>query len=742
MGKNKIQTKGVGKVKGHGGKPKQKRDTDAEKVKKYIKEKAREEQRPRRVDRRDPRDERTTKTMSSDSALALSNESIVIEARALQDVYQGIAIGILSYALQKSFQSFSSQPSAPYHAFCYLVESLSAAASNGTPLLTQTPHAVNLIMESLKPKNVPSTSGRITYRYDVNTNFQVPNWFLQMTSGGSWAIGDPTSTYVNGLWPSMQAPSSFNSQNGSQALSALYQFCAKTRNTKMIEMVQSGSRNKMSTDASAFAVSAGDPGTGYANFGAPRSLVTLEVPVTSPLFGNINSPSLALSLPLNRAAQFARAHGGDCVSLGGMLIGLLEEDQISFKKPPIYKALDAEEFYDQLALIVQAMVQEAFGDLQINQQFQGSSPIDPSSYCCPLTFQEFKLLIRNVLMTAVSNTQFFAQGLVFQPQSISQGTFQTYKVACGTIGQAAVAMPKLPVAFIEEINCNTYRCNMGGKGGRSNPDFTIPVLGEYIGTGLRGEDYIATVNVNDQLITKSVFASPPVTVRGKESVSAETTISMVDGSAGGGFVYINDTQGLNRLAELWNAWYSKLSTFVDTSDVYIPDGGVSVLNQSIMTNHYAIGNPQEKRAKDPRFKLVEIDNGYAIRKVAGLTSQVRLDATVQQFTSTWIKPSNYLNDVGATPGTSSGFQKMATVYREPHQIGMTAGGFVDLTLATQHVNFARIVTHARNGVDSGMTNFVKEMRAKGHGGILSTLASQFIPPLAAAAAGAIQAIPY
>lgn len=734
MGKGKAEQKRPGK------KQEQKKPNKRPQARRPL-PKPRKERERKSVSSSDLRNERTTQTASTDQALAVSNDALVIEVRALQELFQGLAIGVVSYAIQRGFQGFSSTPSSVNLAYDYLIKSLDASARNSVPLLTKTPHFLNLLMDSLKPKTVPCGAGKVTYKYNITTNFVTPNWFAQMTSGGFWAVGDPSSTLVNGMFPQMQAPASYSDEAAAVSLNSMYQFLSTTASRGDMTALEHAERKTiMMDDVSGYAICGGDPGNGYAGYGAPRSVVSLEVPIRSPVFSVMNQvPGTTVSLA--RSAAFLRAHGGDLVSLGGMMAGLLHEKQLHFKTPPVYKALDAQEFYDQIAYLAQSMVQYALSDLQINQQF-ASATATPADYICPLTFQEFRLLFRNVMLLATANSQYFAQGLVFQPSTIPQATFQTYKVACGTFAQSAISLPKLPVSLIEEINCNTMRVNTGGRGGIDNPNMIIPVVGEYIGEGLSGDDYVATYMHNEQVTTINVFRDPPTVVNGKERVSAETAISLIDGGFGGSnFAYINDAEALNGLCVLWNDWYAKLSAFVDTSDTYACDGGVSVLNQTIMTTHFTLG-PPSARLSDPRFRKLLVNNGYARKKVAGVTAAEKMLSEAQQVTSDWIRPTNYLNDIGQIPSEGTGFQKMATVNREPFELNVTTGGFVTSSLGVYHSNFARTVTHARNGDDSAMTKFVLKCRENGQGGVLSTLANAFIPVAGVALSQLANAVPY
>lgn len=669
--------------------------------------------------RTDLRNERTTATDSNDQALATCTNSVIIDVGVESSPFAGVAASIVSFMLQKGWQAYAPDANAPYQAWVYLIGYLMNEARDAAPLMSSVPKFVNLLSQALKPKSAKYGAGLVSYKFTVNSSFTTPSYQLQMTSGGYWTIGVPTSTLINGYWPQQGTPSSYDAAIGATALASLFQFAENLKTRRdMVKMVPAAAPNRMSKDVSVYATPSGDPGSGFAGYGAPREIVSNETGVQCPVFSVFTKPTSTNTLPLNRGLSKAYSHGSDPFVLGGMLAGVLHQNQVGFKLPPVYKCLDFNEFVDVGAYICQRALQLAFQDIQVRSS--GSPPID---YVCPLTFLEFQLMLRNVMMTAVADSQYFAQGLVFQPVTSAQNTFNTFKTGVGCYGNSTVSMPKFPVAFIEMINCNTMRVNYGGKRGHNSPNFYIPVLGTYVGDELQSDAYFVTYLENDSIQTIPVF-KPNATKVGKETVSIETPISMTDGSDGTGYCYINNTEGLNALATAWNTWYDKLAPFFDTSDTYSIDGGVSVLSQSITTNHYLV-SPPEKMSH--RYVGTIANNVYRNKQVVAMSSVQEPLQTVVQYTTNWVRPTNAILTSGGTAQSTTPFAKMSVVYREPYSINATSGGFANGSLATYHYNFATSVTRARNGEDSGLTKFVLEQRKRGTGGILSSLAAAFIP---------------
>jgi len=374
---------------------------------------------------------------------------------------------------------------------------------------------------------------------------------------------------------------------------------------------------------------------------------------------------------------------------------------------------------------------------------------DPTPQICPLTLQEFGLILRNEIMFLFGFTQGGVQSITpLIPQSNTENQFQPYLT--GTTGCAVQSYKmKLPQIFVENMRSLLPHKIMHGQ----EVEMLIPVIGQYVFDALAGTDYVfQTVAADDTVTFTPTFATAPQVYHRKRASSMsgktewvqstlETSIDFVDTSNGTTYVFINDPMRLQALTSLWNEWISQYACYSSPLTTLSADPGVNVLQSLNQTRYWApVSQTSVVRYADVKDGRLEkkrelVNTPYSSRQVSAVSFRERPFAATADITTQWILPVARLQLGGASADTQT-FVKEASLYREAFSIAYSSTGDQGPTFATINSNYASLMTHAENATSS-LDDALTSLSRSGQAGILSSLAATFIGHAFGSTAGSI-----
>jgi len=706
------------------------------------------------------------------SALELGNQikSETILCNLSAQALYGVMISYVTLALQKGFAGTAEQPQDPYYAAKFGWGIISAFATGDVPQVESMPYWMLCLCQALSPANVPFQQAKIAYSWKIdggspsNSNVLI-GW---PSYGYMWNANYPASSGQVDLFPVSVnfTDSAYTTALGASAFSQLINFMANNAVGEAIQIskiVPVATKTGYETNVSCFGVNTSATGGGYANIGGFVEMAQLEVPIFDPLFA-VFSPNI-VNNQTDRFFNLVAATSGDSVFLGGAMASLFPPGQWGQKRYPKFHAVDFLEFGDVLAQWV-ALIQTALVNdpqTQTSNEIGGGSPVD---LICPLTLLEMLLLLRNVIMSALKDTQALVQGLYpRQPNAGDQNEFVAY-VASATTCPINSGNMQLPNFMIENIRALVARWStMGGapKPGKkvspSDVQWWIPVLGQYQNAVLNGPDYTYTIAMDGTVLPS--FTTTSLERRRRDSkvkggevreAMSETPISLVDGSSvlssNPVFVYINDPGRLRQLESIWNTWISTVgvSNFSSNLGTMGTELGISVLTSIAMTRHWipitenvhhqkivpVADDVIDKRLIERRLANTVYSQQQAI---ADSSQSIILAAPYEQVLNTWILPVNLaLLPANSLLTDSTALPRWQSLMGEPYAASYTSGQ-TGMLMSMQHAVYAAKMTRTRNTPESDVDTLIKLLAQQGRGGILSGLAASFIGSVFPAASG-------
>jgi hypothetical protein len=532
-------------------------------------------------------------------------------------------------------------------------------------------------------------------------------------------------------------PSAYTEALGERAWTILLQFLLNVEKNDNMRLVayMGGKDTKFMKDASAFAVCKQVIGTSGSTNGGYCKNIQSETPPVYPLFAQFAANGANTLEDPYRTPAYSVMSAGDPCFLAGMLASNFNEKVEHGRLAPVFKSFDFHRFVDVIATWMAKVCQTAFDDFQVRT---GPWVTDTSYLTCTLTFQEFKILMRNLLMNVFQDSQFMVQNNLPGDSLNVTNNFLPFVSGQGTCPVEATNA-QFPAFFIENLRSATIRSQKS-----ENPFSVIPVLGLYELDELNGDDYFYTSNLEPSLGPINVFADPPEVLRknkttGKEErVSAETTLSMVDGSFGGGYATLNSPFALNLYASNWNDWVNKVKTFTSSLTTLGKDGGIAGLQIStftdltftnvtlpngkphpsmIPTKHHVIKRDIPERLNR---RTLAINNFYSDRLVEATTcSQAPIANVYQLVQSLWIKGEMPLYGTGNLNEKLS-VPKWQSISREYNAIKYTPGD-ENFSLRQQHDQYASCMVKTRDGEENMAVCLVKELEKQGRGGIFASV---------------------
>jgi len=500
-----------------------------------------------------------------------------------------------------------------------------------------------------------------------------------------------------------------------------------------------------------------------------------EVGVRRPIYACFYPNSLGTN-DLDRYPKYMQSFGGDGIFLAST-VDLITKEGLKSKKAPIFKFIDLNEFVEVGAIVLQKAVQAALNDSDNSTNIVTLGTTDGAAavgaYQCPLTLQEFALLIRAVMMNMFKDTQCFVQGLY--PRTVGVSPDNNVFCAC-VAGANSCALPTvsammLPDALVENMKACTYSiAQVKGKKGKTHPRIVLPVLGIFTQDLLDPLDYQAEYSYN----------TLPTAIGGTLNIFAPATsvqISLIDGFFGGrgNYCYINDPAALNRLITLYNDWINMLTPFITSLSAPSTDAGMPVLTNMNLTSYvvpaidpgfkvdyssqeykkkemehvrqkemrkqwYAdyekFANDKTGKVKRPEigfeqtwyerrggvsFKRKHLSTSpYVDRAVIDLSFySPPIQCVYEQIQQNWIKPIVYAM-TGTTQQNGNQALRMAAWQEETNQIVVTATN-LPLTLVDQHDQFASTMVGVRNQIKKSFSEILTENNINGHANIFSDI---------------------
>lgn len=706
----------------------------------------------------DPRSSRHTVTLTTNQVPTNMNPSAVFDCDINPSSMVGPILSVVSYALSRGYQQYVSDND-PFYAAVYMSQYIIDRMANITPKLSKVPFWLACLADAFTAKTVKCQAGWISYRYklvqlDASNVFGPTMQIGPQAYTAKWNAGAITNTTVNNFWHIINVNQTYNETDGEKAYASLSQWLAKADESKgelsMHRLVSSTFKTRFIGDASAFCVVSPNPGGGFYDSGGFMSQLQLEIPPRSPIFAGLcPGDSTGLYRP-GRYPKFVRSFAGDLLFTGGMLANILTNDQLHMKKPASFHFVDFLEFLDVVAKILVQAAENAVKDGQVLAANQASLGALVDLVKCPLTLQEVGLVLRATMMNAFAGSQYMTQGLFpVAATNTNDNQFVAFACGVGTCPTASVTQMLLPTVLVENIRSLTMRINVGHRGSDKNPAVYMPILGQYHRDVLDPNDYIvAFVDASGETTNIPIFnttnefknVQKDIKTGREVEVGAEISISYVDGLSGSGYLAINDPGGLNDLILLWNEYVAKLSTFLRELTTVGTDAGIDSLYMGILTSYWQpVIQPQQP--KDKRLAIADVGLTYSSKQlIAYSSSEVPFKANWETIQSVWIAPTMKIN-AGTAPKNESSFQRIAAALGEVIEIPVAMTSTAS-TLGAKHTQLATLCVKSRNSEKYAIGEFFTEEAKKGRGGILSSIASSFVPILAQVAQGAIQQIPY
>jgi len=704
--------------------------------------------------KRDLRNVKTTHSMSNNLTMSNSNPAITIEVPIRLESLQGISASVVCAALRRGFADSDYNPDYPYMSYVYLTEVLVNYSLNAVPKAVSYPYWLVLIGQSLTKKTVSSYSGKISYKFKFDGQFDAGSLSWKFPLGPqaysrNLNFGVRTSAYVNNSFCLIEPPSQYTPDKGEEAWQALLQYLQRdSRNDGMHRMISSTSDVVTSKDASAYAVVLSSPGAGNDVGGWFNTLLS-EIPIKTPVLSKFAKPPTGAIFDVTRGAKSLRAFSGDSFSVAGFMIDFLSDKSLHFKSPPIFKAIDFMEFLEVYLLWLKSCSQTALNSLEAQVATSVNLTESLEKYKIDLTIQEIALLLRATLMNAFKDTQHFAQSVY--PQTVNDGQQNAFVPFIAGVGMGArpgTTGLLLPLALKENILALTRVWNSKGRGGDTNPQFWIPVLGKYYQDRLDESDYTIQIPTSENPITISLFKSaseefykPSVTLKrslskGKLDLAAETEINLVDGAVSSGYVAMSYPGSLNNLIDLLNNHIrTKLANYSMPLCTLGTDGGINAVRSIAMSRMFVTDSIRRQEFADRRFVKAHLSNTLSPyeNRIVQLVSSFDpfIAGPWEQIQEFWVLPTVQLNSIGNDVGRSIYSDRIRAISCENHCVDYQnpSSMSVGLTLLSLHNRFADRMVRTDKSRPDDLESFFKDCEAKGDGGILSSLVGNAVSSL-------------
>jgi len=497
--------------------------------------------------------------------------SIVSSPYLNQRSYWTPIMAIISDAYSRGYGASSQaigNPFAPYYSFVYIVQLLENAIQDGTPGATDVPMWLALMYQMLRPMNVPFRTGEIAYKF--NPDFTGDNPFGTVPSptvdwnmlGTSYSFGSASGTgLVVNMYLELISGPAYTPQLGQSSFASLVQYFATRGDYPMWKLVPLTDPLMKTPDPSAYAAVYPEFGNSISGGGGIMTEAFSENFIQSPIFSVFSS----YEDQVFRSYSHTRMWGGGGCYLGGRLTELQSLKEIKNKVRPIFKLIDFNEFYEVCGLWLGGVL----------QQLVTNTTQDDATTNAPLSVQNFRILLRQAIMSMFQESQALVQDLVFQGDA---DTFYPFIVSAGTCGKNTANSMMLPIVMVENLRALLRRTlQTVDKRGKVNGflDF-VPVWGMWQSDIplVTNYSYYVEPDIYD------IFTVPP----------SEMAINLIDGSAvTPGPVVVNLDLNGGALTSNLASWNAFVATFAANSGTLSPIGseeGITVLEVLTLTTEF------------------------------------------------------------------------------------------------------------------------------------------------------------
>lgn len=670
------------------------------------------------------------------NALSTEAQEVLFYTPALY----GIPIAVLSYVLQNGFLTYADEANQWYGAANWVLQIINNAMLGATPATTKAPLFLVELCKCFSAKTVPAGMGNISFKAVLTEPFTtLPSSLLVGPSAYGYVFpfvikdpaGSDTDMFPNGVLAGLPADGGQESwQVLMNFLNTSYKSENATTDNQMKVIDLASPIRSADTDVSIFGINFDQQGGGTGQTGGWVSLCGSEVPITYPVLANFGaSLNLEGAPPPTRWPQFPRNTSGDSIWATSFAMRC-SMSEWQMPRPTKFHAIDFLQFGDILATWV-GLVQ--------NQYATDSTVTTTVPATCPLTLQEFLLLLRNELMHQFS-FQWTAQGVFpIQPVGDGDNQFVAYISSSNTCPIQGMGM-KLPLSIVENIRCLSGRGIQYNQYKKWDIEWFWPVLGQMALDSLVTSNY-QYINTEGSPVESFTVISQIERVNnsskdgGKKFLRdmVEAPIDLVDGynASASKFVFINDPNRLTQLVTLWNDWISKFDSYCDPLTSIGNELGIRVLTSLGTTRHWQVV-PSFRRfvnsdVRDIRLMARKnLNSVYANREIVADTFQSKPeDEPYTMIMSRWVLPVNLLQS-GSQYNNLSTIQRYQSFSREYFSKSYISDGETGTILSVINMNYAAKMVRSKLAEKNDWVQFFEQQTAQGRGGILSSLAASWI----------------
>jgi len=713
-------------------------------------------------------------TASTDNTTDSQNREVVQVVPLNSNVLAYISAAYVTYAVQRGYLGFATSEIFPFLAFAYLTNALIAAANGGVPAVSMMPYWVLCLMRGLAPKAVPFKLGTIAYRWDftlVGTTYTpadsliadgIYNTFWSIFgSGGSFIGGFPVGTPDTFPYDPVAAVN---------AWSEITEYMADQKNGRYeSKMVPLSTKTPFDKDVSLYAFGSQFFGFGALGFGGPGVMINSEVPLRYPVLGGLATQNGNNQL-VNRYPMFVNSGGSDAAWIGAIMSNLLPAPMWSFKKHTVFKFIDFNRIVDVAAKWLTAALQ-AYADSPTEQTVIQATGQDNTTlipfFQCPITFQEFQLLLRNVCMCAFADTQPGVQFLVpRQPTGPMDNQFTPFISGSTTCYQGGGGQMSLPSGLVENIKALTFRFVMDRTKINGDPQLFVPVLGAYFNDALDASNYQVVIQIEGGITTTIPVFFTQTAIRQRKVLKSskgpdvvtftavpEPVISMFDGKSGINYLFINDVDRLTAIMNLWNGFVQENVASYSMPLVYFTkDAGLNILSCVTLTDYWYPQNV-DRKANSLEFEDTRMTSRkslpqptYQNKTIASVSSQGPFYSSAwDNILSVWIHPEISAIVDAPSPEMDNSFTKLSVYSGEPFSQTMSTGADGE-PMDQLHYQYALHMIKGITAPQNEWEMILAEAEKSGRGGILSGLintvlkSTGIIPPSVSAITDTIASV--
>jgi len=563
-----------------------------------------------------------------------------------------VLLPMYSIALSRGFQSrayAAGIPSAVYYSFVYLEQLLAGAVLDASPMMTNVPRWLRLLYQGLRPTSQVFKTGEVSYKFlesgDDPTLATAPPPKIDLTDKSSFNFGVPvaSSGVVNG-YPIQLPSGGYTTELGEASATLLFEFFSERdqiNKSPMWEMVPLTEQCATTHDGSAYAAVYSEVGSAALSPGGMTVEYFSECFIDKPLMAKFT----AYDLTSQRVSGSSRIGGGGACYCGARVLELRQERGIASKAKPVFKTIDFFELVDVLAFTL-AMAEE----FAVADQSRSSVPTE-----CPLTFQDFCILLRQVVMSYNIHAQAQAMDL----DDFNGEGFYAFIPTSGGIGKDIASLVQLPLLLVENMR-NLERKTAHDKKSKQTIFDVSPVWGFY---------------ANQNLPTNYTYTNGAAQIPLFRVAAGELPINLLDLSLPDGsppvktFIDANCTL-LQSNVEIFNEYITSLKPYLMSLSTVGTEHGISALTAIAMTNHYTNFVPDSLDNGQPPAESGVTTPGKVLKrhpsktKVLGKVEKKRMKTVKAITTAQGTSAYDTLNYISYT----SSQRIVASAYNQIHQL--------------------------------------------------------------------------